>query len=158
MIRKSGTGFPSRQTRSVCAEIMLKQKDRADDDPKIKSSALANTRMSCLARKFAGPGQRRLAGERIEKNCRARGVGGAIRQFQTCTPRRRHRLRHAKYLERRPPPPCRSRRSRVFGDSAPSAEFVHGAFKLHIRGLMHRNPPDPLRRYAYLQPAQRAIS
>jgi hypothetical protein len=29
MIRKSGDGFPSRQTRSVCAEIMLKQKDRA---------------------------------------------------------------------------------------------------------------------------------
>jgi hypothetical protein len=26
---KVGTGFPSRQTRSVCAEIMLKQKDRA---------------------------------------------------------------------------------------------------------------------------------
>ena len=25
-----GTGFPSRQTRSVCAEIMLKQKDRAE--------------------------------------------------------------------------------------------------------------------------------
>jgi len=24
-----GTGFPSRQTRSACAEIMLKQKDRA---------------------------------------------------------------------------------------------------------------------------------
>jgi hypothetical protein len=24
-----GTGFPSRQTRSVCAEIMLKQKDSA---------------------------------------------------------------------------------------------------------------------------------
>jgi len=39
MIRKSmpsghdpmvGTGFPSRQTRSLCAEIMLKQKDRAE--------------------------------------------------------------------------------------------------------------------------------
>jgi hypothetical protein len=33
---------------------------------------------------------------------------------------------------------------------------VHGAFKLHIRGLMHRNPPDPPRSYAYLQRAQRA--
>jgi hypothetical protein len=29
MIRKSDTGFPSRQTRSVCADIKLKQKDRA---------------------------------------------------------------------------------------------------------------------------------
>jgi hypothetical protein len=26
MIRKVGTGFPSRQTRSVCAEIMLDRK------------------------------------------------------------------------------------------------------------------------------------
>jgi len=34
MIGKVGTGFPSRQTRSVCAEIMLKQKMERDDDSK----------------------------------------------------------------------------------------------------------------------------
>src|ERR1700738_857611 len=30
---KVGTGFPSRQTRSVCAEIMRKQRDEIDHDP-----------------------------------------------------------------------------------------------------------------------------
>src|SRR5882724_4627980 len=38
MIRKVGTGFPSRQTRSVCPEIMLKQKDRAGSRFEEKSS------------------------------------------------------------------------------------------------------------------------
>ena len=36
-----GYRFSSRQTRSVCAEIMLKQKDRADDDSKKSHPALA---------------------------------------------------------------------------------------------------------------------
>ena len=146
MIRKSGYRFSLGTKREAFARRSCSNKKiERDDDSKKSHPALANTRMSCLARKFVGPGQRRLAGERIEKNCRSRRVGGVVRQFQTSTPRRRHRLRRAEDLERRPPPPCRSRRSRVFGDRAPSGEFLHGAFKLHICGLMHRNPPDPPR-------------
>ena len=137
--------FPQDKREAFARRSCSNKKIERDDDSKKSHPALANTRMSCLARKFVGPGQRRLAGERIEKNCRSRRVGGVVRQFQTSTPRRRHRLRRAEDLERRPPPPCRSRRSRVFGDRAPSGEFLHGAFKLHICGLMHRNPPDPPR-------------
>jgi hypothetical protein len=43
---------------------------------------LSGIRTSCLARKIAGPWQRRLVGEAFKKNFRAISVSGAIRQFQ----------------------------------------------------------------------------
>src|SRR5260370_18252334 len=93
--------------------------------------------MFWLARKIAGPGQRGLIGEAFKENLRAVGVGGPIRQFQTCAAVGRHGPLHAEYLERRTPPPCRRRRSLVLRDGAPSDELIHGSFKLHICGPMH---------------------
>src|ERR1019366_8381763 len=93
--------------------------------------------MPCLARECAGPRQPGLVGERPEKNLRTVSVSRPIRQFQTCAPLGRHRLLHAEHLKRRTPPPCRSRRSRLLRNRAPSSEFAHRAFELHIRSLLH---------------------
>src|SRR5882757_6696554 len=100
-------------------------------------------RMRCLAWKITGPRQRRLLGQQTQEHSRAIGVSGVLRQFQTCAPRAPHQLLDAAYLKRRSPPPCRGRRSLVFGNRAPLDELIHGAFEWHIRSLMHRNPPDP---------------
>src|SRR5258705_755300 len=53
MIRKS-TGFPSRQTRSVCPEIMLKQKDRAGMTIRRKVIPLWIAIVSIMRRRFVG--------------------------------------------------------------------------------------------------------
>src|SRR6266403_2429015 len=53
MIRKS-TGFPSRQTRSVCPEIMLKQKDRAGMTIRRKVIPLWIATISIMRRRFVG--------------------------------------------------------------------------------------------------------
>jgi len=105
------------------------------------------------ARKIVGPRQRRLVGERFEEHIGAIGVTRTIRQFQTGAPVGRHRLHHVPRLERRSPPPARGGRSLMFRDCAPSREFAHGAFELHVCSLRHRIPRD-LRRYAYLQREQ----
>src|SRR5882757_154629 len=100
--------------------------------------ALIRVRMSMRAREIMRPRQRRLTGERIEEHLRAVGERRAIRQFQGRAPIGRHWLLHVDDLKRRSPPPCRGQRPMVCGDSAPPCEFMHGAFELHICGLMHR--------------------
>src|ERR1700685_823768 len=97
-----------------------------------------------MARKTAGPGRRRLAGEAFEENLCAVGISRVKRQFQTSAPVGRHRLSHAVYLDRRAPPPCRSRRSLAFRDRAPARELTYHALELQIFGLMHRKAPADL--------------
>jgi hypothetical protein len=101
-------------------------------------------RMRRLSGEIVGPWLRGLASEAFKESPRAIGVSRALRQFQACAPRGRHRLLHAEYLKRRAPPPGRGRRSRLLRDRAPSHELVHGAFELHIRSLMHRFLPTKM--------------
>src|SRR6266404_2789495 len=102
------------------------------------SVPLRGMRMSGFARKIAGPRQEFLIGERLKKNPRAVGVSGAIPQRQIYAAFGRHRLIHAKRLERRAPPPSRGRRSILLTHSAPPRVFVHDTLELHVCGGMHQ--------------------
>ena len=89
------------------------------------------------AREIIGPRQIGLAREGFEENPGAVGVTGFARYSQFGAHFVRQSLLHAGQLERRSPPPCRGRRSFLFGDRAPPHEFIDDTIELQMGSLMH---------------------
>src|SRR5712671_7548278 len=83
-----GTGFPSGQTRSVCPEIMLKQKIERDDDSKKSHPALAarNDDANAELWRIACKGSRRSPCWRVCPRWRARRSRSTTANTRTSRP------------------------------------------------------------------------